>query len=481
MVIRFSIGLESPFGIVNPLFTLLFPIVFLLCFPACAAPQVSATPPPVEDLSKVPMEDLISKLQEISQPGIGTHPTAWATAFIAIDDQPEFRGGMLGSAKPATSPVMQELVRRGTASLPQLIAHLSDNRPTKQVIRPMMGNWLGAEYDPRANDPSKWPANVQCSRIGFHSTKERPKSFDHYTIKVGDLCFVAVGQIVNRHLRALRYQPTLCQVVNSPIEAPALADAVKSDWSGLTPEEHRKSLEQDAFDDTKFDRSPEAVKRLLFYYPDVGTPLAIRLLDRPLYEGIIVGRFLEKKLLPISDPRVQEKRLAAFRKEYGDAYYAGVEKELIQWANISASETFPDSVKQRSFAQSVLPRVFPGVNPYEPLFVGAAEIGELQDILDAVATFHSAAIDHAVYAVLKRAASEHPGYAQDQFARCGLTYTALTHLTPEDQRKDLADAYQSIMAKFPPGQDDHDDERLAAFDHRFQRFLDERIQVLNLK
>lgn len=199
MAIRFSIGLESPFGIVNPRFTLLFAVAFLLCFSASAAPQASATPSP-EDLSKVPTEDLIPKLQEISQPGIGTHPTAWATAFIAIDDQPAFRGGILGSDKPATSPVMQELVRRGTAALPQLIAHLSDSRPTKQVVRPMMGNWFEEEYDPRSNDPSKWPANVQCTRIGFHSTKKRPSFSDPYTVKVGDLCFVAIGQIVNRHL-----------------------------------------------------------------------------------------------------------------------------------------------------------------------------------------------------------------------------------------------------------------------------------------
>jgi hypothetical protein len=479
MVIRFSVRSNSPFGIVNPLFTLLFPVAFLLCFPACAAPQMSATPPSVEDLSKVPTEELISKLQEISQPSIGTHPTAWTTAFIAIDDQPAFRGGILGSAKPATSPVMQELVRRGTASLPQLIAHLSDKKPTKQVIRPMMGNWFEEEYDPRSNDPSKWPANVQCTRIGFHSTKERPSFSDPYTVKVGDLCFVAIGQIVNRHLSAMRYQPSLCLVVNSPVQTPALADAVKSDWSGLTPEEHRKSLEQDVVD-TKFDRSPEALKRLLFYYPDIGTPLAVRLLGRSIYEGFSVGRFLEK-LLPEADPRIQDKCLATFRKEYGEAYYAGVERELIQWANIPASETFPDSIKQRTFAQSLLSRLFPGVNPSEPPFIDAAEIGELQDILDAVATFHSAAIDQAVYALLKRAASEHPGYAEDQFARCKLTYTALTHLTPADQRKDLADAYRSIMAKFPPGKDEHDDERLAAFAQRFQHFLEEKIQTLKFE
>jgi len=467
-----ALGWDSPFRTVIPYFTLLFSVGILLSSAVGAAPQASATPGN-RDLSSVPTEELISELQEISQPGIGTHPTAWATGFIAINDQPAFQGGILGSAKPADSPVMRELVRRGTTSLPQLIAHLSDNRPTKQVIRPMMGNWFGEEYDPRSNDPGKWPPKVQCGRIGFHSKKNPTAFSDPYTVRVGDLCFVAVGQIVNRSLRAVRYQPSLCLVVNSPIQNPALADAVRSDWKGLTPEEHRKSLEQDALDETRFGRSPEAVKRLLFYYPAAGTPLVVQLLGRPLYEPIIVVRFLQKKLSPISDPEVQTKRLAAFRSEYGDAYYAGIEKELIQWADTSSNASPADA--------KLLTRLFPGVNRYEPPFINAADIDEQQAILDAVASFHSAAIDHAVYALLKRAAADHPGYAEDLFARCNLTYAALRHLTPEDQRSGLATCFRSIMSKFPPGRDDHDDERLAVFARQFQRFLDQKIEALNFK
>jgi len=41
-----------------------------------------------------------------------------------------------------------------------------------------------------------------------------------YTVKVGDVCYAIIGQIVNRSLMAVRYQPSAGLVINSPIEMP---------------------------------------------------------------------------------------------------------------------------------------------------------------------------------------------------------------------------------------------------------------------
>jgi hypothetical protein len=83
------------------------------------------------------------------------------------------------------------------------------------------------EYDPRVphwfdqEEPKNWPKPVE-------------KSFDgRYTVKVGDVCYVLIGQIVNRQLVAVRYQPTAGLIVNSPIEVPPLAEKVKNDWGAL--------------------------------------------------------------------------------------------------------------------------------------------------------------------------------------------------------------------------------------------------------
>jgi len=64
-----------------------------------------------------------------------------------------------------------------------------------------------------------------------------------YTVKVGDVCYGLIGQIVNRYLIPVRYQPSGILVVNSPLKMPELIKRVKDDWENVT------------------------IKRLAFYYP----------------------------------------------------------------------------------------------------------------------------------------------------------------------------------------------------------------------
>jgi hypothetical protein len=85
-----------------------------------------------------------------------------------------------------------------------------------------------------------------------------------YQVKIGDVCFALIGQIVNRWLNAVRYQPTGGQIVNSPIVRPWLAEQVRSDWAGLDAKDHEASLRADL----RTSHSPEdALVRLRFYYP----------------------------------------------------------------------------------------------------------------------------------------------------------------------------------------------------------------------
>src|SRR5260370_34615705 len=170
------------------------------------------------------------------------HSTAWTSGFIAVDEEPRFHGGILVSEKPVVNPAMRDLVRMGIAALPDLLNHLSDSRPTGLTVRSrrfddgqgrigFMGIWHSDEYSSRHREAGRQPAGV--------NTRDRERSIDRYTLRVGDLCYGAIGQIVNRHLSALRYQPTLCPGINSPVETSGLADAVRKDWTGLTAEQHR--------------------------------------------------------------------------------------------------------------------------------------------------------------------------------------------------------------------------------------------------
>ncbi len=412
--------------------------MLVLCGSAYAQPAG-----PANDLSAVATEDLIARLQDVSSEGIGTHETAWASGFMAIDEEPVFHGGIIGSAKPVVSPVMRELVRRGAAALPQLIKHLTDARPTKLTIGAgFMGKWFGREYDPKDWGSRKLPPGVIA--LGTSDDPESRREFDKYTLKVGDLCFVAVGQIVNRQFNAVRYQPSLCLVVNSPVETPALAAAVKEDWSGVTPADHQRSLEQDALSFSNPEVAPEALKRLLFYYPSAGNALAVQLLNRPFYDTKAVWDFFEKSLVPAKDGGEQDRLLAGFRKAHGEADYEGLEGCLIQATPLSQPATDAKRIRAKAVAEEVLQRSFPGFNPYAPPIIDAVDFYDQAELVDALAAFHSAEIDKAAAELLRRTAAANPTDVEGQFQQCSLAYACGKRFVRPEDRVKLDRAWQSL-------------------------------------
>ncbi len=214
-----------------------------------------------EDLSTTPAEKLIDYLTQIDSQAPGLHGTASVLGFIAEDKPAQFGGGVLGSTAPKTPPQMRELARRGPAVLAQLIGHLDDKRPTKLTIGDdfFMFRYFSDEYDPKTHPKKQEP----------HSRNTLEKNFDGgYTVKIGDVCYALIGQIVNRNLFPVRYQPTAGLVINSPIEAPTLIERVKKDWGGLDVAAHKASLIADAQSGDHVWAFGPALVRLRFYYPD---------------------------------------------------------------------------------------------------------------------------------------------------------------------------------------------------------------------
>src|SRR5206468_4252679 len=104
---------------------------------------------------------------------------------------------------------------------------------------------------------------------------------------------VAVGQIVGRPYSAVRYQPTACIYINSPVQTRYLRDAVRRVWTASNP---RQAL----LDSLLLDYSTEGVfngqsldgwdvgnelqcaaaLRMLYYYPEETAPLIARRLEK---------------------------------------------------------------------------------------------------------------------------------------------------------------------------------------------------------
>jgi len=106
------------------------------------------------------------------------------------------------------------------------------------------------------------------------------KNFEgRYTVKVGDVCYALIGQIVNRRLLAVRYQTSGGLIVNSPIEAPVLIERVQEDWGAGSADILKASLQDDIHATSPSKEISQelvterfinpALARLRLYFPDV--------------------------------------------------------------------------------------------------------------------------------------------------------------------------------------------------------------------
>jgi hypothetical protein len=390
-------------------------LVLWLLFPAAgsAGGDKPGGEPPFE---KRTTAELIDELQEESEQGVGTHATAWVSGFLPLDEEPEFRGGILGSREPATSAVLRELVWRGVAALPDLLQHIDDRRPTKLVITHTGGfgsMWFSDEYDPRYAEPKKVPSNTNTGLEKSDGFEKRNDWERRYTIRVGDLCFVAVGQIVNRGLSVVRYQPTLCIVINSPVETPALARAVRKDWAGLTAEQHRQSLSQDAL--SKYPSATRsALKRLLFYYPREGEALALKLLARPLYDDDALWTFIEERLVTEDEPDKWKALIDQLGRERGPAATAALPFRLHGIYLEPPFERTKKFLQGQERARKILARFYPDYDPSTPPFINAASAREQQELVGSLGKHRTKEIDDAVYRGFQAAVQPAAGALEDR-------------------------------------------------------------------
>ena len=223
------------------------------------------------DLSTASIEALIDDLTLLEAPAPGLDGTALFIAFMADNWIPRFNGGILGSATPKIPPQMRELVRRGLPALPLLIEHLDDDRPTRLSVvidSIFMWGYFSDEYDPRYGPVPRKLCNPSCMEKDLKAAPDAASPFKRtYVVRVGDICYVLVGQIVNRDLVAVRYQASGGLIINSPLEAPGLIERVKADWAGLDAPAHEASLLADIRTLDQVWQFGPAFARLRFYYP----------------------------------------------------------------------------------------------------------------------------------------------------------------------------------------------------------------------
>src|SRR5262249_36291828 len=158
---------------------------------------------------------------DIGDADFGYSPYVTGSVFTPVDNEGSFHAGMLFQRPAVQSPVIRELVKQGAVAAPHLLKHLGDKRKTK--IRISHSGFGGGLFITEDEDDKK-------------GRNFGPRGV---TLRVGDLCYVALGQIVNRPYYAARYQPTAIIFVNSPVRDTALRKEVQKEWGGLSPAEHK--------------------------------------------------------------------------------------------------------------------------------------------------------------------------------------------------------------------------------------------------
>jgi hypothetical protein len=274
----------------------------------CAARDAHRAQPSPVKLGKVPritlekravatqpspehIEQLIADLTKIDSPDYGLSPTLSAEAFAPLPGFEKAEVLLLADHQIKSSPAFRELVELGPRAMPFLLAALGDYTPTELTIEHpgmMGGMWFAQEVPGNPANATEQRALSPVAGHGRYDATLPKEDVRSYTVKVGDVCFVIIGQIVGRKYLAVRYQPSGCIVLNSPTTDEAIAQAVKAAWSGDDPCQYLlDSLLLDystegiyrgkGFDEWYVGSNLQvgAAMRLLYYFPREAAPMIV--------------------------------------------------------------------------------------------------------------------------------------------------------------------------------------------------------------
>lgn len=273
-------------------------------------------------LAEGELDKLIDDLFNVAEPGVGYSASFSGSSFLPYADSEQLGTFVIGGTRRSESETLRKIVARGAAAVPALLEHLSDARKIR--MEPLRGmEWMGFSdaYDYNARTGEKIPPGDIDTPGG---KKDYPGS---HAITVGDMCFVALGQIVNRNYNATRYQPSGGLIVISPTYSRRLRDRLIANWSHLTVEKHRRLLIEDFQNPDHEYRRIGAYQRLCFYYPDAVEPLVLKVLNQPTFDVLKIRKFFRDTLYR-AKPKERKQRYDAFIRKHGSQYTVGVMEKL---------------------------------------------------------------------------------------------------------------------------------------------------------
>jgi hypothetical protein len=302
-------------------------LALALLLAACGRPAPAQhTPPPPAPVASSPVPPssahaLIESLADVSDEGLGYSGAYAGTDFLPYAGSGQPGVLLLQRPPPVPSAALRSLVDMGAVAVPSLVECLSDARPTHvPPVRALMWTSYADEMD--------WSPRTDAAPPSTVNRDDSAAEPAPYQVTVGDLCFVALGQIVNRAWDAVRYQPSGGIVISSPSRSPALRRAVEDDLHGFTTARHREGLVRDFREPDYESRREGAALRLARYYPQALEDPVVELLARPSYDVFAVERFARQVLYREPSPERRRDLFDRFVGEQGPAARAGLLLQL---------------------------------------------------------------------------------------------------------------------------------------------------------
>jgi hypothetical protein len=335
-----------------------------------AAPKVELHPveairletqPPLGREEEERILGLIRNLAKIDSPDFGLSATLSGEAFAPIPAARKAGAFLITNHQIRTSEDFAELVKLGPKALPFLLKALSNQTPTKLVMTHgfgMGGMWFANELRGNPGNQAEQKVLATVPTPGRDFPKDDLSS---YTVKIGDVCLVIVGQIVGRPYQAVRYQPSLCTIINSPTHDTNLAQQVSAIWSSQDPAQHlldsllldyasRGVFNGKSLDGWDVGSSLQigAAMRLLYYYPQQTTNLiAARLrsldvrkydMNRDVTNGVRTDEFI-KAVAWSKEPAIQA--------ELQKIYEVTADPEILQAAVVAMDPSTATAFRNR--------------------------------------------------------------------------------------------------------------------------------------
>jgi len=336
-------------------------------------------------------------------------------------------------------PVMKELVGYGIKALPALLKRIDDRTDTGYYITHSGG--MGGILTENAFNGRYLTADQNRFFTSFRYDALDSK----YTATVGDFCMAAAGQIVNRSFWAMRPQPTNCIMISSASRCKELAQAIRKDWTGLTPGEHFAQLKQDLYMEEQT-TDDGAIKRLMFYYPDQTAPLAVAMLNRPLNDWSGMHEKFER-LNKAKDESQIRAIYAEIERRYGKEAAASLAPQLY-YQEVQNRWSPPPTDEERKKYRQIRKVLFPDFDPFNTRMYQTCQIYDQISLLRGLAKVKNKQIDLAAHRLFKRAQAQLKGEDREYLDELSIRIHLRLRGTPE--AKDVETFFRARVKTLKP-------------------------------